>query len=127
MEGVTFGKDGDRSSVGALQNAVAEMRVLSLCDELVGSYGSSFSAVVGGRSSSVYFASFASPISSPISSASPASSLSFAVSVAFVSDYARSVPCTPGAPLRIPLHTASECSHAAYPPAYPLVHLDSLT
>ena len=45
MEGVTFGKDGDRTSVAALQNAIAEMRVLSLCDELVGSYGSSFSAV----------------------------------------------------------------------------------
>lgn len=45
MQGVTFGKDGDRTSAAALQNAVAEMRVLSLCDELVGSYGSSFSAV----------------------------------------------------------------------------------
>ena len=45
MEGVTFGKDGDRTNVAALQNAIAEMRVLSQCDELVGSYGSSFSAV----------------------------------------------------------------------------------
>ena len=29
----------------SLQNAIAEMRVLSMCDEIVGSYGSSFSAV----------------------------------------------------------------------------------
>ena len=45
MEGVKFGNDGDRGSVESLQNAIAEMRVLSFCDEIVGSYGSSFSAV----------------------------------------------------------------------------------
>ena len=45
MEGIKFGNDGDRTSVESLQNAIAEMRVLSMCDEIVGSYGSSFSAV----------------------------------------------------------------------------------
>ena len=44
MEGIKFGNDGDRASVESLQNAIAEMRVLSMCDEIVGSYGSSFSA-----------------------------------------------------------------------------------
>ena len=45
MQGIKFGNDGDRTSVESLQNAIAEMRVLSMCDEIVGSYGSSFSAV----------------------------------------------------------------------------------
>ena len=42
---VCVNERSDGPYVTALQNAVAEMRVLSLCDELVGSYGSSFSAV----------------------------------------------------------------------------------
>jgi hypothetical protein len=45
MDGIKFGNDGDRTSVESLQNAIAEMRVLSMCDEIIGSYGSSFSAV----------------------------------------------------------------------------------
>ena len=44
-ESTTFGRDGDRSTRKGLLGAVVEMYILSRCDAVIGSYGSSFSAV----------------------------------------------------------------------------------
>ena len=44
-EATTFGRDGDRSTRVGLLGAVIEMRILARCDAVIGSYGSSFSAV----------------------------------------------------------------------------------
>ena len=40
MEGVTFGKDGDRTSTAALQNAIAEMRqgLADVAPHVIGCY-----------------------------------------------------------------------------------------
>jgi hypothetical protein len=42
---ISFGSDGDRSSKRALKNAIVDMFVISQCQVIVGTYGSSFSSV----------------------------------------------------------------------------------